>query len=311
MKCIAVCAVILFLFALSALSEADDRKGKSSGSPAMASRRKEFVRKYQEKCLKYDWLVDYIKALHKVEGYVPPVRQNRTVTEPGPRKWYGPRTQRQFTEPVPPVGSDRFAIAILQANDPHLVRKGLGDRFASIISVFLWSLRAQRTFLIQDESSLFTDMFRPVPLSVLNQRAPNSTVYRSTLAHTPSWADWRWAGYLPTQTNITDCTDAEVMPVDTPCKYAHKSAWSDAQVMRFIGNRCWLCAWTRNKQSEVYRDLLEYFNYKKSDDLFEWAGCILRTVLWPTGTMWQKMAGYYGSALAGLPPSLLCPLPLF
>lgn len=293
---------ILALLVVCSLCFSKEKQARSLKNEAIHNARKEFTRQYQDKCLKYPWLVDYIKELYRVRGFdprasKPPLRRSKMT------KHFHFWEKEVLSQPYPrPVNNgQRFAVSIFQANDAKIARKGIGDRFAGILSVFFWALRSGRTFLVQDEIGLISNLFRPVPLYVLNKSPNSAATYETTLTSSPKWGNWSWAGYDYGRhgfVNFTDCVDAEIHPKPTPCKFQYSDSWPDKDVVRISSNRCWLCSWLEDRTSEVYHDMQRLFFFDKhKSNLFEWAGCALRTVLWPTHLMWQRMDQYYDDIL--------------
>lgn len=184
--------------------------------------------------------------------------------------------------------SDKFFISVYE--EGKSMGGGLGDRLAGIITGFAYALRTNRTFLLEGGDA-FTTYFRPFDLSALHRW--NHTSLRGKKYHTipnMTWSDWRWAGWNNTSWNRMKDMKC-VNPKNGVCTLdrADHPDLQDASVLKYRGNRCFLCRWVTLKWMRLVPVLRDTLGFDNSTNLYEVAGCMLRLALYPTPRLWQDV----------------------
>lgn len=178
------------------------------------------------------------------------------------------------------TGSERYMVfSFHEPGQKAGAGGGWGDRLAGMITAFAYSLRTNRTFIIQGDHAL-NKLFRPYPFS----GASNVT---------RSWSDRTWTKWEPHFHN-----DMHKMSCVNPGRQsticALDSIDSDVnkhKIIHFTGNRCYLCRWLKlalPNQESIHSIL----GIDEKANLYEIAGCLLRLILHPTPALWQEVDAF-------------------
>ena len=145
------------------------------------------------------------------------------------------------------------------------------------------AMRFNRTLLI-DSNDHVHKLFRPYhPIDL------NNNISKFDYGNWSSWTKYNTKMYN------NDAYELDLwMCIDCDSRYSSRcgmdSGDSNMDSIRLRGNRVYLCRWNRNPGLQSHSDLIKYFSPNNSSeelDLIEISGCILRTVLWPTETLWK------------------------
>jgi hypothetical protein len=224
-----------------------------------------FLERYLQKCHKYSWIEKYVNNYYQFKKYT---------------------------------------IFIYDDNVPRPKKGGFGDRLAGMVTAFLWSVRSNRTFLIEstNQKELF-HYFQPFPYYLYRSKKFMKNHFEAEESDFASetennhkkhlkWSDWeKYFDFNEgTASNKTYTWCINPKPRQIECGFdSNQMKYNDYTVVRIRSNRCYLCRWVENDHFPAQKELLEHFNISKADNLFDLAGCVLRNILWPTGEMWKEL----------------------
>ena len=137
---------------------------------------------------------------------------------------------------------------------------GLGDRLGGMITALAFALRTNRTFLIVGDRA-FEDSFQPFQPSLLltsNNRGVRATGSEEKKKNKEiTWANWDWSGWEKSfATNMTfnkQCVNPK--PSNIGC--ALDKDVPEFQVVKFRGNRAYLCRWSIKPSLKLQDDILK------------------------------------------------------
>eukprot|EP00981_Chlorochromonas_danica_P011167 scaffold3779_cov254-Ochromonas_danica.AAC.27 len=197
----------------------------------------------------------------------------------------------------------------------HVKNGGLGDRLAGLITAFFYALRTNRTLLIEGDIAL--------------QKAFQPYFKSSSHLSKVTWEDWKWAGWQDSFANEMvklHCVNPSSDQRHCALEDSHQKKWENSKVIRYFGNRVYLCRWLfsqdvvlQSELRELWRILSPTENESKHHDntintnstnttistnssrgggsegawqkndvnLYEIAGCALRSLLHPTDVLWN------------------------
>eukprot|EP00981_Chlorochromonas_danica_P007469 scaffold1754_cov180-Ochromonas_danica.AAC.25 len=205
-------------------------------------------------------------------------------------------------------------------HDRHVDNGGLGDRLAGLITVFFYALRTNRTLLIEGDVAL--------------QKAFQPYFKSSSHLSKVTWEDWKWAGWQDSFVNeMVNVHCINPRPGHRHCALedSHQKKWENSKVIRYYGNRVYLCRWLFSQDVVLQSELRELWRilsptekkskrhdnttkinssstanstnsssgvggdgsgsegaWQKQDvNLYEIAGCALRSLLHPTDLLWN------------------------
>lgn len=217
----------------------------------------------------------------------------------GNMSWLADYFQRKYASPAMNSPSQKYAIYVFDDINIRARNGGLGDRLGGLVTAFLWAVRTNRTFLIENHNTALARLFQPN----LNFRGGSSSKMR--------WNDKAWAVhsqrrnilegqrvYLwcvnPKPSRLHCALDASTSTTTTAEIIAGYNQYDEVRIRL---NRCYLCRWMRNPSLPAYeemRHLLRLSHEKmKAVDLIQFSGCILRALLWPTDRLWTEFKQIY------------------
>eukprot|EP01040_Poterioochromonas_malhamensis_P007182 gene7182-7753_t len=201
----------------------------------------------------------------------------------------------------------KYTIFIWEDRYPRPKKGGFGDRLAGLLSAFLWSVRSNRTFLIESthQKEIF-NYFQPFPYhsfhSKYNLENFSLSLNTDTLRDREDededrkhlkWSDWgKYFHFSESEYSSSDksylwCINPKQRQLE--CGLDDANALSKYSVVRIRLNRCYFCRWMTDPSLPAYHELRQSFNLTSDDNLFQLAGCILRNILWPTNTLWNEI----------------------
>ena len=181
-----------------------------------------------------------------------------------------------FQQPSASASVTRYAIFVLHERS---YLGGLGDRLGGLISAFSFAMRTKRTFLIEADKS-FQESFTPYHPIQKDTDTADGTI--------KTWSNLSWTGYSEelhsTHSTVTmNCINPK--PREIKCAL---DSDKPEQVVRIRLNRSYLCRWLTagciNAEAE-----LKLMGLNSSSDLLEASGCMMRLVMWPTSTLWERV----------------------
>lgn len=186
----------------------------------------------------------------------------------------------------------KYAIFIFDDEQRKARIGGLGDRWAGLVSTFFWALRTNRTFLIQDNYGLLS-AYLHCQTRILCSTSFLISLWMLVTIHTSingqigvgqDFKNEQIITTLLTTINTVSIHAAEcALDGDNP-------GLDHFSIVRMRTNRAYLCRWAENVKSAAYTELKQQLHYNHSaDDLYAWAGCALRSVLWPTNKLWKEV----------------------
>mmetsp|Transcript_18633 Transcript_18633/g.18726 ORF Transcript_18633/g.18726 Transcript_18633/m.18726 type:complete len:417 (+) Transcript_18633:77-1327(+) len=169
-------------------------------------------------------------------------------------------------------------------NDPHISEKsivfdfsedggGLGDRFSGVINAYAFALRTNRQFFISVNEQ-HKDLFKAFQ-TYQNYSVNYETCISKTHEDSPDILDLRHCHNL----NIGACS----LDKDP----AHKT-------IIIKGNRVNMCRWTELPKKPAYKQMIN-IGITNDSNLYEVSGCMLRSIFWPTVTLWREMNQLFSS----------------
>ncbi|KAJ1411529.1 hypothetical protein B484DRAFT_455589 [Ochromonadaceae sp. CCMP2298] len=170
---------------------------------------------------------------------------------------------------------------------------GMGDRLAGLISSAAYALRANRTLLVQGDRA-FEASFRPYSAN-LTWTGTNGTAGNVTddADDGYSWRSWAWSNWSPevafSRANLSSLNCVNPRADELHCSLDHVSQLDSYRVVKYYGNRCWLCRWALKPSLGLGPELQRVLGLGAGTDLYEVAGCLLRLAIWPTDALWEAL----------------------
>lgn len=177
--------------------------------------------------------------------------------------------------------SKEYLIFVYHDTSHHVSNGGLGDRLAGLVTAFLYALRTNRNFLIEADAA-FEHLFRPFVEDSWG------------LSSRPIWSDWSWSGWNPAySSNMTKLHCVNPRPGHRHCALENQAAFEQFKVIKYYGNRAYLCRWFARADRQLKDELTALFGSALSPqtDLYHATGCAMRAVLYPTEQLWNATAG--------------------
>jgi hypothetical protein len=168
---------------------------------------------------------------------------------------------------------------------------GLGDRLGGMITALAFALRTDRQFLILGDKA-FTDAFEPYQEAGVSRGGKKRT-----------WAAWEWAGWRSEFTSNMTYNRHCVNPKPKATVCALDRDIPAVKVIKFRGNRAYLCRWASKPSLQLAGSLKETLGVDGSTDLYEVAGCLLRLAMWPSDKLWAVLDASFQSQLAAFSSS--------
>jgi hypothetical protein len=158
---------------------------------------------------------------------------------------------------------------------------GLGDRLGGMLTAIAYSIRTRRKLVIQADPS-FIHLFRPMPASGKN--ATDSA----------NWGNWDWLGWKHEfMKNMTSLNCVNPGRRSSYCALESANGYRSYKVIRYAGNRCYMCRWLKLAKDEAQRQhLKQVLSIDWDANLYEIAGCMLRLVMNPSDLLWQKVDSF-------------------
>jgi hypothetical protein len=120
---------------------------------------------------------------------------------------------------------------------------GLGDRLGGLITAYAFAMRTNRTFLITSSDTSFIDSFRPY--------YPHHDQF--------TWRDISWTRFMSYHTSYKNSTYHDCVNPKPRQKKCSLECNEPYQLIRFRGNRAYICRWTYQlntvNQTELYNTL--------------------------------------------------------
>lgn len=159
---------------------------------------------------------------------------------------------------------------------------GLGDRLGGILTALAFAIRTNRKFILHSDDPELAQLFRPISLSAKNNL---------TEANEPTWSDWKWMHWE--HSYAQNLTNLRCVNPNRRSQYCALDSTDNSQtfrVIRYAGNRCYMCRWLKLANTDAEREHLKVsLGIDWNTNLYELAGCLLRMVLHPTELMWEKV----------------------
>lgn len=197
---------------------------------------------------------------------------------------------QSYQQLTPPLDHKKYLIFVFHESGQKAgAGGGLGDRLGGMLTAFSYALRTNRTFLIEGDAPL-SNLFQPH----INLNNNGNTTFNST-----SWGDWSWSGWqksFNTEAQKLHCVNPR--PKHLYCALDDDSAHSTVKVLKYYGNRSYLCRWVSQTHPSVMESLRTALGIDSSTNLYHTAGCLLRLILWPTEHMWQSIESFYQGIIA-------------
>lgn len=165
---------------------------------------------------------------------------------------------------------------------------GLGDRLGGLLTAFAFAIRTNRKFIVQSDDSELAQLFRPIP-------TPQKNLH--TEGKEKSWSDWKWLSWEHSfGQNLTNLRCVNPNRWSQHCALDSTDTGKAFRVIRYAGNRCYMCRWLKLANSdEQMKHLKESLGIDWNTNLYELAGCLLRMALHPTDLMWEKVDSFLNS----------------
>jgi hypothetical protein len=165
---------------------------------------------------------------------------------------------------------------------------GLGDRLGGLLTALAFAIRTNRKFILQSDDPELAQLFRPIP---------PSTKHNLTEGNERTWSDWKWMSWEHNfSQNLTNLRCVNPNRWSQHCALDSTDAHKNFQVIRYAGNRCYMCRWLKLANTDAQREHLKAsLGIDWNTNLYELAGCLLRMVLHPTELMWEKVDSFLQS----------------
>ena len=203
-----------------------------------------------------------------------------------------------------PNNDDRFVIYSF-AEHGMGSNGGLGDRLAGLITASAFALRSGRRLLITGDAP-FRASFAPYHRSNRKQRDVTLKEVRF------DWHNWQWAGwqdaYYSNMTFVHGCVNPKARNLGCALDGDSSAKLSSFKVVKYRGNRCYLCRWAARPDPKLQDELLRSLGVRAGTDLYAVAGCLLRLVMWPTDGLWQQLDEWVSAQDASLSSRLTTPV---
>eukprot|EP01041_Mallomonas_annulata_P008480 gene8480-17478_t len=160
--------------------------------------------------------------------------------------------------------SDRYIIFYF--NPPDMETGGLGDRLAGMISAYVFALRTKRKFILEVDKhdTGLSELFEPYL-------------------------------YHNLQLNISKIAGKDILDLryclasdDDECQLVKDTSH---KVILIRSNRARICHWTGKPELPAYNELNK-IGITNDSNLPEVAGCMLRSMLWPTQLLWDEVDNF-------------------
>jgi hypothetical protein len=155
-----------------------------------------------------------------------------------------------------------------------------------MITALAFALRTDRQFLILGDKA-FTDAFEPYQEVGSPARGKRRT-----------WAAWEWAGWRSEFTSNMTYNRHCVNPKPKATVCALDRDIPAVKVIKFRGNRAYLCRWASKPSLQLAGSLKEALGVDGATDLYEVAGCLLRLAMWPSDKLWAVLDASFQSQLS-------------
>lgn len=265
----------------------------------MESVKSSFFSRYEDTCLSFPMISEYLHSLH---------------------------------EATSPQEKRKYAVFVFQDNARAKIG-GVGDRYAGLVTSFVWAMRSNRIFLVEDVSGSLSEYFSPIPASIyrlLRKRGHssgetikrrhhrhhklslyeahnlylNSTLNLTTEAAPKLWSDWKSIFPEFSERGLKSTHLYCVNPRSRAhfCALDDASLYNDVDLVCIRSNRAYLCRWALHPHLPAHQELKDIFgNHSVRYNSVQFnetnwetlAGCILRTVLWPTPAIWKQTQSVY------------------
>ena len=189
----------------------------------------------------------------------------------------------QYFDPSTPSNNKYLIFVFHEAGQGS--NGGLGDRLAGMITALAFAIRSKRIFLVQGDSS-FEEAFQPFR----NKSMINMTYANDDREY--SWRTWEWSGWkseLGSNANVHKMKCVNPRSHRIECALDRMFVYSHVKVIKYYGNRCYLCRWSVKSSLRLQKDLYENLGINSTSflskenidkvDLYEIGGCLLRLVL--------------------------------
>lgn len=186
---------------------------------------------------------------------------------------------------------ENYLIFVFHENGQR-AHGGLGDRLAGMVTAIAHAIRTERTFLVMGDGA-FEESFRPFysPLTEFNASVSLEKAQMGAGEGVYTWSNWEWAKWNPEySSNMTTLHCVNPKPQHSHCALDYRRSFEQYKVMKFYGNRCYLCRWMmKADEFGAFKELRRILGITSSADLFEIAGCLLRLAVWPTEKLWKAL----------------------
>eukprot|EP01040_Poterioochromonas_malhamensis_P010803 gene10803-11775_t len=168
--------------------------------------------------------------------------------------------------------TNRYFIYVFSENGYS--NGGLGDRLGGLVTAVAYALRYRRILLIQGDES-FNKLFKPY-------------FFANESDETHNWGKWDRSGWKDSDysdTTVYHCVNPK--PGNVKCALDHDLP--DVRVLRFFGNRSYLCRWLVKQSLGISKDIQKALEIDLQTNLYDVAGCMLRLALHPTKFLWKSL----------------------
>lgn len=168
--------------------------------------------------------------------------------------------------------SDKYLIYVFHDGKGKLTG-GLGDRLAGIVTAVAYAIRTNRNFLMQGDES-FEKTFQPYHLDDEIEL---------------SWGNWEFAKWDRSySSNMTQLRCHNPKSSHVYCALDHTASLENYKVVRYIGNRAYICRWLIKEDLDLRSELEKSLGINIHSNLYEVAGCLLRLAMHPTNLLWEE-----------------------
>lgn len=170
--------------------------------------------------------------------------------------------------------TDQYFIYVFHDDGKGKHTGGLGDRLAGIVTAVAYAIRSNRNFLIQGDES-FEKTFQP---------------YHTDSSRELSWGNWEHSGWSREfASNMTQLRCHNPKSSRVYCALDHPQSQNQFKVIKYTGNRSYLCRWLVKEDLQLRRELESSLGITIHSNLYEVAGCLLRLALHPTSLLWEEV----------------------